>query len=98
VEGVCGTRADFSDANLSSAAMRNMDLRGADFSRADLEGADLTGSLLTGADFTTALHLKGADLDGVCYESGMADMWPDALGMEASMEGDPTSPLCNPGL
>jgi uncharacterized protein YjbI with pentapeptide repeats len=98
VEGGCGVRADFTDANLSDAVMRNMDLTGADFTRADLQGADLGGSLLTDADLTAARNLDAAELEGVCYVTGNAVIWPSALGMPESMTGDPNSPLCSPGM
>jgi hypothetical protein len=59
--GVQGTRADLSGANLKSAYITGADLRGASLTGANLTDANLRCASLTGANLTGA-NLTGANL------------------------------------
>jgi len=60
--GVQGTRADLSGANLKSAYITGADLRGASLTGANLTDANLRCASLTGANLTGA-NLTGANLE-----------------------------------
>jgi hypothetical protein len=60
--GVQGTRADLSGANLKSAYITGADLRGASLTGANLTDANLRGASLTGANLEDT-NLTGANLE-----------------------------------
>jgi uncharacterized protein YjbI with pentapeptide repeats len=58
-----GTRADFSEQNLSGMNLAGRSLATISFAKANLKGIDFKGAVLAACDFTDA-NLRGADLTG----------------------------------
>jgi len=79
--------ARFEGAKLQEAKVNNAFAKGANFKASDLRAVDFSGTSLQGADFTDAVNLAEANLNGSCWDT--TTKWP--ANFTPPQSGDPNS-------